>query len=433
MHTQHMREFKRQGLLRRDPRLKADRCLVEDLKAWKAQREEIILLGDFIQSIYDSEPARTLTGPDLDMVEQFKKLHGEEASNSHMTGQLPIMGRFATSGIVVKAYFISRHHAHGSVGDHRLHVIDFCTETILGTNLPTVTKRLGRKLQWKIKSARKKHARDLTKQSKKCHLDKKALFLWVPDNFDNNEEYRLARESFEKTHCELQRCCENRCRVCRLDKMEWFPRMTEIGTRLKICKWIAGFKRGKKCNIFNLERACRNNLQNHKNEPKSKYCPWVMTLKEAEKKAAACERELNNLREEAPFLQIDHLRDMLDKAQKRGDKNKEKSLITMLWKEYDRKQNGRLRSGFGKPVSNPVSCVTLTSPEEKDQVVHSDKADTETVCSQNIVERNTAGNASPFTQGDLLETLGFMEEKSAVTEIINGAYEFPTECDERAR
>ena len=81
------------------------------------------------------------------MEEQFNKLQGENAPNSHMSGKLPIMGCYATSGIVVKAYFISRHHAHGSVGDHRLHIIDFCMRTILGTNLPTVTKRSGRKLQ----------------------------------------------------------------------------------------------------------------------------------------------------------------------------------------------------------------------------------------------------------------------------------------------
>ena len=80
------------------------------------------------------------------------------------------------------------------------------------------------------------------KKSKKCHLDKQALALRIPENFDNETEFRLARESYDKTHCELQRCCESRCRVYQLDKMEWFPRMTEIGTRLKIYKWIAGFK-----------------------------------------------------------------------------------------------------------------------------------------------------------------------------------------------
>ena len=123
--TQHIREFKRQGILDKDPQLEADRCLIEDLKKWKANSEELILLGDFNQSIYRSRLATELTSQDLEMEEQFKRLHGEEAPYSHVKGKLPIMGCFATKGVETKAYFISRHHAYGSVGDHRLHVIDF--------------------------------------------------------------------------------------------------------------------------------------------------------------------------------------------------------------------------------------------------------------------------------------------------------------------
>ena len=67
--TQHGREFKRQGMLKKDPCLEADRCLIEDLKRWKAKGEEVILLGDFNQSIYKSKLATELTGPDLEMKE----------------------------------------------------------------------------------------------------------------------------------------------------------------------------------------------------------------------------------------------------------------------------------------------------------------------------------------------------------------------------
>ena len=181
----------------------------------------------------------------------------------------------------------------------------------------------------------------------------------------NKEEYQLACKNFDKTHCELQRCCEDKCRKYKLDKLEWFLRITEIGVRLCIYKWIAGFKQGKKCNILNLERACRNNLKKSKGDLKSKYCPRVMSLEEAERKAAACEQELDNLKDEAPFLRTEHLQDMLDKAWKKGNENKEKALLIMLRKEYDRKQNGQLRSAFGKPVSNSASCVALTPPRRR--------------------------------------------------------------------
>ena len=103
----------------------------------------------------------------------------------------------------------------------------------------------------------------------------------------------------------------------------------------------------------------------------------------------------------------------------------------MLRKEYNRRQDGRLRSGFGKPTSNPVSCVTTTPPGCGTQVTRRGKEDTVEVCKSGIVRRNTAGNASPFAQGDLLEELGFMGDKSAVTEILNRTYNFPPECNAR--
>ena len=68
-----------------------------------------------------------------------------------------------------------------------------------------------------------------------------------------------------------------------------------------------------------------------------------------------------------------------------------------------------------------------------DQVVHRGEEDTVKVCKAGIIKRNTAGNTSPFSQGDLLDELGFVGEKSAVTEILKGTYAFPPECDEHAR
>ena len=61
--------------------------------------------------------------------------------------------------------------------------------------------------------------------------------------------------------------------------------------------------------------------------------------------------------------------------------------------------------------------------------MHRGKEDTVRVCKSGIVRRNTVRNTSPFAQGDLLEELGFMGKKSAVTEILNGTYIFPPECD----
>ena len=136
------------------------------------------------------------------------------------------------------------------------------------------------------------------------------------DNFKTSEEYCLVRKSFNRVHCQLQLHCESHCRKYKLDKLEWPPRITKIGPRLRIYRWIVGFKWGKKCNILNLKRTCRNNLQKSKSDPKSRYCLHTMTIEEAGNKVAACMRELDRLGKEVLFLRTEHLPDMLNKARK---------------------------------------------------------------------------------------------------------------------
>ena len=56
--------------------------------------------------------------------------------------------------------------------------------------------------------------------SKANKLDKKAIKLRNPDNFETSEKYCLARKSFDRVHCQLQIYCESRCRKYKLDKLE---------------------------------------------------------------------------------------------------------------------------------------------------------------------------------------------------------------------
>ena len=66
-------------------------------------------------------------------------------------------------------------------------------------------------------------------------------------------------------------------------------------------------------------------------------------------------------------------------------------------------------------------------------MLYKGEEDTLRVCKNGIVKKNTSGNASLFAQGDLLEELGFIGKKLAVTIILNRTYTFPPECDARVR
>ena len=250
-----MRYYQSKDTKDANPRSEAESDLLNQLRKWRTQDEEIILMGDFNQNIYTSGLARELAKEDLGVEEQYQKLHGEQAPFFYVRGTEPLMGCFATSGMFLRNYFMAAHGASRSVGSHRLHIIDFCAVSVFGVELPTVTKQTGRRLQYKLKPTRRKYRKDLV-------------------NFDSETEHRVTQESFDKQHRELQIACEKKCRTFRLGRVDYTPLLSRADKRQKIYKWVQDFK-GRPHWVRdprNLERACRNN---------GIECPHKMSMQQA--------------------------------------------------------------------------------------------------------------------------------------------------------
>ena len=152
------------------------------------------------------------------------------------------MGCFAISGIFVRSYFMAAYHASGSVGDHRLHVIDFCAVSILEAELPAVTKQKGRRLQYKLRSTRRKYRRDLVKMCKQHKMEEKSHVMMRAENFSTETEHSDARESFDRQHTELQIACEKKCRTFRIGRSEYTSLLDSTDRRQKIYKWVQDYK-----------------------------------------------------------------------------------------------------------------------------------------------------------------------------------------------
>ena len=147
------------------------------MRAWRRDGEEIVLSVDFNQNIYTSGFARALQEEDIQLEEQFRELTGQEAPPSHFTGSQPIVGILATPGIKVTSAFIARHFAAGSVGDHRLHVFDFCSASVVGLDTPTVAKVAGHMLQRSVKKVRDNYCRLLIQLTGRHRMYKKINVL----------------------------------------------------------------------------------------------------------------------------------------------------------------------------------------------------------------------------------------------------------------
>jgi hypothetical protein len=238
-----------------DPRdIFRDQLLVQ-LKQWRARNEEIILFADLNEDIYTGPIAQALFQPELLMEEQTLKSTGSIAPPSHFTGLHPIVGTFATPGIVCTNSFLSPHGM--GVGDHRFQLHDFDANSLLGTEYPKTVRPSGRALRCDVPRIRKKYIKRLKKQLKRHKIEEKLNIL-------NEHQAEMSREKVEHHHNKIdeevvqqQVGLEKKCNKFYDGKIEFSPEVGIVVRRGRLYRRILDFKHGKPMNHRTLKDTCK--------------------------------------------------------------------------------------------------------------------------------------------------------------------------------
>jgi hypothetical protein len=126
---QQLRYFKSLNKIR-NPRLMFKADLLNLLWRWKAAGNEVLLLGNFNKDVYSGSLASQLSSDKFQMTKMCLWTTGNKLPSTHIHGQMPINGVFATCGLVCKA--VTLLPSRERVGDHRVFVLDIVSESVLG-------------------------------------------------------------------------------------------------------------------------------------------------------------------------------------------------------------------------------------------------------------------------------------------------------------
>ena len=110
---------------------------MSQLKKWRAEGDRLIVCMDVNADIYQKELGKALTKPDgLNMSEVVGDFTGPPVGPTFFRRSKPIDGIWATKDIqVVNACIMP---AGYGVGDHRLFVVDFQLQSLVGASPPKV-------------------------------------------------------------------------------------------------------------------------------------------------------------------------------------------------------------------------------------------------------------------------------------------------------
>jgi hypothetical protein len=137
---QHTRYFKAHGEVRNLKQM----FLVDLLSLlwrWKAAGDEILLVGDFNKNVYAGMLAEALSRDEFKMLEVCQRTTGLPLPPTHNRGADAIDAFFGTSRI--KSAAAALLPSHVGVGDHRVFVVDFTSESIMSDDLPRVIPATG--------------------------------------------------------------------------------------------------------------------------------------------------------------------------------------------------------------------------------------------------------------------------------------------------
>jgi hypothetical protein len=135
--------------------------LLTQLRAWRAEGDEIILFRDVDKIVYTGPHAKALREEGQLMEELTSHSTGKEAPHSHCTGKVAIVGTYTTSGIICTNSYLSPHCT--GVGNHRFQLHDFDAHTVLGTDYPKTVRPQGRALRCGAEHTVKWYNKVLTK------------------------------------------------------------------------------------------------------------------------------------------------------------------------------------------------------------------------------------------------------------------------------
>lgn len=411
-----------------DPRKRFDEDLLTELSRWKDEGDEIILMMDANQHIYDGKLGRSLRS-DLQLVDAYYRMYDDHAPNSHHTGTIPIAGIFTSPGVNLEAVFVGRHGL--GQGDHRLWAVDVTMQSCLGTETPTPKRVQGRGLRVNKARSYNKELESLCRTHRLSEkLDTIEELEQVIADCDSDASFQISladdlKNTFDRQHRELQLSAEKKCskqKSCSVpfsDESDiWLKRRATL-RRLETM-FLHGGDRSR------ASKSLRTACSHHGLDP-----PHQWNLEKVQTELKVVRLRLDRLKKE-PKKRADLLRRRYKNARSMGRAEAASAIQQIMRAEEQRNRWVRPKRTFGKKRSLPASRVLVPSADGQG-VIHSDQQPFENAIAEHLGVRFRTARSASLRATPLHDEIGWRATNATSQQILHGEYEFPSEVDESTR
>ena len=199
-------------------------------------------MGNFNEHVYEGQICKRLAKDNLNMTEQCLTTTGLQIPPTHNSGSRPVMALYATSGAdCINAAILPRGYA---VGDHLVFIMDFTSESLLGSVFPRVVPAKQRKLQCNSARIHMNYTDKLNDLTNRHQMFKKLNKLTLNAKQLPQADFLLLLNRWDDKLMEHMRCSEEKCHSYKQDHIEWSLTVGVWLTRRWLLWCFLQFKQG---------------------------------------------------------------------------------------------------------------------------------------------------------------------------------------------
>jgi hypothetical protein len=381
--------------------------LVLQLAIRKTSDNNIILLVDFNEHIYNGRLAKRITADDLNFKEMCHHHTGLHLPPTFQTGSIPTDGIFATSGIECVNVTLLPHL--GGVGDHWCFIIDFSPESVIGTDFPNILCVASRKLHCLSKRMIRLYNAELTAKCDEHNM------------FDCMDEilHLIIINALDTKFMQLMLHSENEVSKFMMGHIEWSP---TIGIWLsrrwllkRVQQWMQGTGTPDPRNMF---RDCHcMHIPDPREVSYDTICIQIVMTN----------TEISCLAKDAPDLCRQHLQDLIEDAKEKSDTVQAQAILEILRRKAQKKKWRKINYSTRPPRGATPTCIQdetttgTTTYRTKDKIFdHS---------AHHLLLRFHHAFSAPIYTSSLLQKLGPLGDTDCAQGILDGTFAYPPDTD----
>jgi hypothetical protein len=350
----------------------------------------------------------------LRMSEVVGDFTGKKIGPTFFRGSKPIDGIWATPDIAIAHACIMP--AGFGVGDHRLFVVDFQEESLVGT-APFASRRLNTKAS---SGATQKYLRHLEEQLSRHRLIERLGQLHT--TCTSRRSFQRGLDKLDRQSREIMLNAEKKCWRIKSGLIPFSPEAALWIRRTQVYRSLLRYHRGL---IRNRGTARRCGIL---------HC-FSISIEDILQRIKVCIKQCDYFRKHGKQYRRKHLYKYLQNVKDAEDDSKEKEILAIIQREKDWSFWRQINYVMGKPRGGSVRRVLTKDGDEEGTLSEhlTEESVTEAIFTNIPRKRFFLAEAAPICSGALRGQFGYNATSRTAKAILDGTYKFPPDFDQATK